>query len=85
MSFWRAAGLNYVQYSNIAARAVRAALKKDLQVKKNLHVADYFEYFLSGHIPNFCRDPDSAFHFDLVASSSGPGFDLDLKLDKEPS
>jgi hypothetical protein len=32
MSFWRAAGLNYVQYSNIAARCVRAALKKDLQV-----------------------------------------------------
>ena len=50
MSFWRAAGLNYVQYSNIAARAVRAALKKDLQVNKTyLHSADYF---LSGHIPD---------------------------------
>ena len=32
MSFWRAAGLNYVQYSNIAARCVRAALRKELQV-----------------------------------------------------
>merc|ERR1711892_89259 len=27
MTFWRAAGLNYVQYSSIAAKAVRAALK----------------------------------------------------------
>ena len=26
-AFWRAAGLNYVQYSTVAARAVRAALK----------------------------------------------------------
>jgi len=30
MSAWRAAGLNYIQFSNIAARCVRAALKKDL-------------------------------------------------------
>jgi len=31
-AFWRAAGLNYVQYSTVAARAVRAALKsKDAQ------------------------------------------------------
>jgi hypothetical protein len=41
MSFWRAAGLNYVQYSNIAARCVRAALKKDLQV--------------TGHVLHHCQ------------------------------
>jgi len=28
MTFWRVAGLNYAQYSNIAARAVRQALKE---------------------------------------------------------
>jgi len=28
-AFWRVAGLNYVQYSTIAARAVRQALKGD--------------------------------------------------------
>jgi len=31
MTFWRAAGLNYVNYSNIAARVVRKALKPELQ------------------------------------------------------
>jgi len=31
MTFWRAAGLNYVQYSAIAARTVRKALKDGLQ------------------------------------------------------
>ena len=31
MSAWRAAGLNYIQYSNIAARVVRQALKKEFQ------------------------------------------------------
>jgi len=31
MSAWRVAGLNYIQYSNIAARCVRAALKQPLQ------------------------------------------------------
>ena len=31
MSFWRVAGLNYVQYSAIAAKTVRAALKTDLK------------------------------------------------------
>uniref|UniRef100_A0A182P6B3 ATP synthase subunit epsilon, mitochondrial n=1 Tax=Anopheles epiroticus TaxID=199890 RepID=A0A182P6B3_9DIPT len=29
---WRAAGLNYVNYSNIAARLVRKALKLELRV-----------------------------------------------------
>jgi len=28
MTFWRAAGLNYIQYSSIAARCVRSALKQ---------------------------------------------------------
>nr|ACO12892.1 ATP synthase subunit epsilon, mitochondrial [Lepeophtheirus salmonis]ADD38499.1 ATP synthase subunit epsilon, mitochondrial [Lepeophtheirus salmonis] len=32
MNFWRAAGLNYIQYSNVAARVVRKALKPQLQV-----------------------------------------------------
>jgi len=31
MTFWRAAGLNYVNYSNIAAKVVRKALKPELQ------------------------------------------------------
>ncbi|XP_050524194.1 protein stunted-like isoform X1 [Daktulosphaira vitifoliae] len=31
MSYWRAAGLNYVNYSNIAAKVVRRVLKSDLQ------------------------------------------------------
>merc|ERR1712001_337373 len=31
MTFWRAAGLNYIQYSAIAARVVRQALKTDLK------------------------------------------------------
>jgi len=30
-AFWRAAGLNYVHYSSIAARTTRAALKPQLQ------------------------------------------------------
>jgi len=30
MSFWRAAGLNYVQYSSICAKTVRAAMKPAL-------------------------------------------------------
>jgi len=30
-AFWRAAGLSYVNYSNIAARATRAALKPQLK------------------------------------------------------
>ncbi|XP_058840315.1 protein stunted-like isoform X1 [Topomyia yanbarensis] len=29
MSAWRAAGLNYINYSNIAARLVRQALKSE--------------------------------------------------------
>ncbi|KNE58487.1 hypothetical protein AMAG_04058 [Allomyces macrogynus ATCC 38327] len=32
MSHWRAAGLTYLQYVNIAARATRQALKADLKV-----------------------------------------------------
>ncbi|XP_025407721.1 protein stunted-like isoform X2 [Sipha flava] len=31
MSYWRAAGLNYVNYSNIAAKIVRRVLKPELQ------------------------------------------------------
>ncbi|XP_022190752.1 protein stunted isoform X2 [Nilaparvata lugens] len=31
MSAWRAAGLNYIQYSNIAARVVRQALKSEFK------------------------------------------------------
>ncbi|VVC45333.1 Hypothetical protein CINCED_3A005611 [Cinara cedri] len=31
MSYWRAAGLNYVTYSNIAAKIVRRVLKPELQ------------------------------------------------------
>jgi len=38
-AFWRTAGLNYIQYSSIAAKAVRAALKdksKDAADKRNV-------------------------------------------------
>jgi F-type H+-transporting ATPase subunit epsilon len=31
MNFWRAVGLNYVQYSNISARLVCKSLKPQLQ------------------------------------------------------
>ena len=31
MTYWRAAGLNYVRYSNIAAQCVRNALKGNLK------------------------------------------------------
>merc|ERR1712126_16822 len=30
-AFWRAAGLNYIQYSNVAAKVVRRCLKPDLK------------------------------------------------------
>ncbi|XP_055618537.1 protein stunted-like isoform X2 [Toxorhynchites rutilus septentrionalis] len=33
MSAWRAAGLNYINYSNIAARLLRKALKPDLRAQ----------------------------------------------------
>uniref|UniRef100_A0A0V0G4V5 Putative atp synthase subunit epsilon mitochondrial isoform x1 n=1 Tax=Triatoma dimidiata TaxID=72491 RepID=A0A0V0G4V5_TRIDM len=33
MSSWRAAGLNYIRYSNIAAKVVRQALKPDLRAE----------------------------------------------------
>ncbi|KJE90595.1 hypothetical protein CAOG_01889 [Capsaspora owczarzaki ATCC 30864] len=32
-SFWRAAGLNYLEYSNLAARYLRRALKEAPQAK----------------------------------------------------
>ena len=34
MTFWRAAGLTYINYSTIAARATREALKKGVDVGK---------------------------------------------------
>nr|XP_034175179.1 protein stunted-like isoform X2 [Osmia lignaria] len=33
MSAWRQAGLNYINYSQIAAKLVRQALKSDLKVE----------------------------------------------------
>ncbi|XP_015187597.1 PREDICTED: ATP synthase subunit epsilon, mitochondrial-like isoform X1 [Polistes dominula] len=33
MSVWRQAGLNYINYSQIAARLVRQALKSDIRVE----------------------------------------------------
>ncbi|XP_060535807.1 protein stunted isoform X3 [Cylas formicarius] len=33
MSGWRQAGLNYINYSNIAAKLLRQALKSDLRVE----------------------------------------------------
>jgi len=33
MTFWRAAGLNYIQYSTIAARVVRTALKAEFRTE----------------------------------------------------
>ncbi|ODN04680.1 ATP synthase subunit epsilon, mitochondrial [Orchesella cincta] len=33
MTFWRVAGLNYIQYSTIAARVVRKALKPEFRVE----------------------------------------------------
>ena len=35
MTFWRAAGLTYINYSTIAARCTREALKKGVDVGKN--------------------------------------------------
>lgn len=32
MTYWRAAGLTYLQFSSIAARAVRNSLKKELHL-----------------------------------------------------
>ncbi|KAI9190228.1 hypothetical protein H9P43_001661 [Blastocladiella emersonii ATCC 22665] len=32
MSYWKTAGLSYLQYLNIASRATRNALKADLKV-----------------------------------------------------
>ena len=37
MNFWRAVGLNYVQYSNISARLVRKSLKPSLQADALKH------------------------------------------------
>ncbi|XP_023311141.1 protein stunted-like isoform X3 [Anoplophora glabripennis] len=33
MAAWRQAGLNYINYSNIAAKLLRRALKPDLRVE----------------------------------------------------
>jgi len=33
MTFWRAAGLNYINYSSIAARVVRKALKPEFRAE----------------------------------------------------
>jgi F-type H+-transporting ATPase subunit epsilon len=33
MTAWRAAGLNYINYSNIAARMLRKALKPELRAE----------------------------------------------------
>ncbi|XP_014290238.1 protein stunted isoform X1 [Halyomorpha halys] len=33
MSSWRAAGLNYIQYSNIAAKVLRQSLKSNLKTE----------------------------------------------------
>ncbi|CAG9838812.1 unnamed protein product [Diabrotica balteata] len=33
MSAWRAAGLNYINYSNIAAKLLRQALKPELRTE----------------------------------------------------
>ncbi|CAH1105354.1 unnamed protein product [Psylliodes chrysocephalus] len=33
MSAWRAAGLNYINFSNIAAKLLRQALKADLRAE----------------------------------------------------
>ena len=45
MSAWRLAGLNYVQYSNIAARCVRAALKQPLQVPTERQYIVYYTIY----------------------------------------
>ena len=50
MTFWRAAGLNYIQYSGIAAKAVRAALKpegKDAATKRSV-VSIKFQHWEKG-------------------------------------
>ena len=39
MTFWRAAGLTYINYSTIAARATREALKKGVDVRPNLDIS----------------------------------------------
>ena len=57
MSFWRAAGLNYVQYSNVAARCVRAALKKDLQVNSRIQRFAYCYIFSVGFLDSEPKDP----------------------------
>ena len=44
-AFWRVAGLNYVQYSNIAAQTVRQALKgeaKDVAMKRGTKFVQLF-------------------------------------------
>ena len=36
MTFWRAAGLTYINYSSIAARCVRSALKPGVDVSLDI-------------------------------------------------
>ncbi|TRY61519.1 hypothetical protein TCAL_13904 [Tigriopus californicus] len=50
MTFWRQAGLNYVQYSNIAARVVRQSLKKELKAdaEKRENASIKFKKWVNG-------------------------------------
>ena len=89
MSFWRAAGLNYVQYSNVAARCVRAALKKDLQVNSRTQRYSYCYIFslsvgfldsepkdpkhVAGSGSEFFFESGSAKYPDLIPIISGSG------------
>ena len=55
MNFWRAAGLTYVQYSNIAARCTRNALRKELQVGIFIAFSLYSNENLVGIIYGFLK------------------------------
>jgi len=50
MTFWRAAGLNYIQYSSIAARCVRSALKQgvDTNAEKRAITSIKFQKWEAG-------------------------------------
>ncbi|XP_072930309.1 protein stunted-like [Epargyreus clarus] len=45
MSTWRMAGLNYVNYSNIAARTLRKSLKSNLKDEAAKRDQSYIKYF----------------------------------------
>ena len=79
MSFWRAAGLNYVQYSNVAARCVRAALKKDLQVNSRTQRYSYC-YIFSLSVGFLDSEPKDPKH---VAGSGSEFFFLRMRGRKE--